>query len=104
MRDAVIVSGVRTPIGKAPRGTLAAVRPDDFGALVIREVMARTPGLDPSEVDDVVLGCAIPEGEQGWNVARLVAMHAGLPASVSAMTVNRFCSSGLQAIAIAAQQ
>jgi len=98
------VSGVRTPIGKAPRGTLAAVRPDDLGGLVIKEAIRRAPGLDPAEVDDVVMGCAVPEGEQGWNVARLCCAIAGLPPSVSAMTVNRFCSSGLQAIAIAAQQ
>lgn len=103
MLDAVIVSGVRTPIGKAPHGALSEVRPDDLAALVIREAIRRAPGLNPAEVDDVVLGCAIPEGEQGLNVARLASALAGLPTSVPAMTVNRFCASGLQAIAIAAQ-
>ena len=103
MREAVIVSGVRTAIGKAPRGTLAAVRPDDLAAAVIKEAIARAPGLAPEQVEDVILGCAIPEGEQGMNFARLAGALAGLPNSVSAMTVNRYCSSGLQAIAIAAQ-
>jgi acetyl-CoA acyltransferase len=103
MSEAVIVSGVRTAIGKAPRGMLNAVRPDDLAALVIKEALARAPGLEPGEVDDVVLGCAIPEGEQGMNVARIAATLAGLPNTVSAMTVNRFCSSGLQAIALAAE-
>ena len=104
MKDAVIVSAVRTPVGKAPKGTLSATRPDDLGALVIREALARAPGLDPAEVDDVVLGCAMPEGEQGLNVARIAALRAGLPVSASAVTVNRFCSSGLQAIAYAAER
>ena len=104
MRDAVIVSGVRTAIGKAPRGTLAAVRPDELAALVIREAVRRAEGLDPGEIDDVVLGCAIPEGEQGLNVARIASARAGLPPSVSAATVNRYCASSLQAIAMAAQQ
>ncbi len=104
MREAVIVSGVRTAIGKAPRGTLAAVRPDDLAGMVVAEAVRRTRGLDPAQVDDLVLGCAIPEGEQGLNVARQVGALAGLPAGVSAMTVNRYCSSGLQAIAIAANQ
>jgi acetyl-CoA acyltransferase len=103
MPEAVIVSGARTAVGKAPRGTLAGVRPDDLAALVIKEAVARAPGLDPAEIDDVVLGCAIPEGEQGMNLARIAATLAGLPSSVSAMTVNRFCSSGLQAIATAAE-
>jgi acetyl-CoA acyltransferase len=104
MRDAVIVSGVRTAIGKAPRGTLAAVRPDELAAGAIREAVRRAEGLEVEEIDDVVLGCAVPEGEQGLNVARLASARAGLPNSVSAMTVNRYCASGLQAIAIAAQQ
>jgi len=104
MKDAVIVSAVRTPVGKAPRGTLSATRPDDLGALVIKEAVARAPGLDPAEVDDVILGCAMPEGEQGLNVARIAALRAGLPVSASAVTVNRFCSSGLQAIAYAAER
>jgi acetyl-CoA acyltransferase len=103
MREAVIVSGVRTAIGKAPRGTLRLVRPDDLAALVIREAVQRAGGLDPGQIDDVVLGCAIPEGEQGYNMARIASVRAGLPSSVSAATVNRFCSSGLQAIAMAAQ-
>jgi acetyl-CoA acyltransferase len=103
MREAVIVSGARTPIGKAPRGALSLVRPDDLAALVVQEAIARAPGLDAGDVEDVVLGCAIPEGEQGANMARGVSMLAGLPASVSAMTINRYCSSGLQAIAIAAE-
>ena len=104
MKDAVIVSAVRTPVGKAPKGTLSATRPDDLGALVIKEAVARAPGLDPAEVDDVILGCAMPEGEQGLNVARIAALRAGLPVSASAVTVNRFCSSGLQAIAYAAER
>ncbi len=104
MRDAVIVSGVRTAIGKAPKGTLAAVRPEELGALVIRETLRRAERVDPAQVEDVVMGCAVPEGEQGLNLARICSALAGLPNSVSAMTVNRYCSSGLQAIAIAAQQ
>jgi len=104
MRDAVIVSSVRTAVGKAPKGTLRATRPDDLAALVIKEAIARANGLDVNEVEDVILGCATPEGEQGMNVARIASLRAGLPVGVSAMTVNRFCSSGLQAIAIAAQR
>jgi acetyl-CoA acyltransferase len=104
MRDAVIVSSVRTAVGKAPKGTLRATRPDDLAALVIREAISRAKGLDVNEIEDVILGCAIPEAEQGMNVARIASMRAGLPVSVSAMTVNRFCSSGLQSIAIAAQR
>jgi len=104
VREAVIVSGARTAIGKAPKGTLAAVRPEDLGGLVIREALQRAEGLEPERVEDVVMGCAVPEGEQGLNVARICSVMAGLPNSVSAMTVNRYCSSGLQAIAIAAQQ
>src|SRR5271154_3025845 len=104
MRDAVIVSSVRTAVGKAPKGTLRATRPDDLAALVIKGAIARTKGLDVNEVEDVILGCATPEGEQGMNVARIASLRAGLPVGVSAMTVNRFCSSGLQAIAIAAQR
>jgi acetyl-CoA acyltransferase len=104
MRDAVIVSSVRTAVGKAPKGMLRATRPDDLAALVIKEAIARAKGLDVNEVEDVILGCATPEGEQGMNVARIASLRAGLPVGVSAMTVNRFCSSGLQAIAIAAQR
>jgi acetyl-CoA acyltransferase len=104
MREAVIVSSVRTPVGKAPKGTLRATRPDDLAALVIKEAIARAPGLDPKEVEDVILGCAMPEAEQGMNVARIASLRAGLPVEASAMTINRFCSSGLQAIALAAER
>ncbi len=104
MREAVIVSSVRTPVGKAPKGTLRATRPDDLAALVIKEVIARAPGLEPKEVEDVILGCAMPEAEQGMNVARIASLRAGLPVEASAMTINRFCSSGLQAIALAAER
>jgi len=104
MPEAVIVSSVRTPVGKAFKGSLRATRPDDLAALAIREALARVPGLDAKEIDDVILGCAMPEGEQGMNVARIAALRAGLPIETSAMTVNRFCSSGLQAIAIAAER
>lgn len=104
MREAVIVAGVRTAVGKAPRGTLKDTRPDDLGAYVVQELMNRTPGLKPQEVDDVIMGCAFPEGEQGMNVARNILLRAGLPASVPGMTVNRYCSSGLQTIAIAAEK
>src|ERR1700736_718689 len=104
MREAVLVSAVRTPVGKAPKGTLRTTRPDDLAALVIKEAIARVPGLDPKEIEDVILGCAMPEAEQGMNVARIASMRAGLPIEVSAMTVNRFCASGLQAIALAAER
>src|ERR1700683_5376842 len=104
MREAVIVSAVRTPVGKAPKGTLRTTRPDDLAALVIKEAIARVPGLDPKEIEDVILGCAMPEAEQGMNVARIASLRAGLPVEVSAMTINRFCSSGLESIALAAQR
>ena len=104
MAEAVIVSSVRTPVGKAFKGSLRASRPDDLAALAIKEALARVPGLDPKEIDDVILGCAMPEGEQGMNVARIASLRAGLPIETSAMTINRFCSSGLQAIAIAAER
>ena len=104
MREAVIVSSVRTAVGKAYKGALRAMRPDDLAALAIKEALARVPGLDPKEIEDVILGCAMPEGEQGMNVARIAALRAGLPVESSAMTINRFCSSGLQAIAIAAER
>jgi acetyl-CoA acyltransferase len=104
MPEAVIVSAVRTPVGRAYKGTLRATRPDDLAALVIMEAIALVPGLSASEVDDVILGCAMPEGEQGMNVARIAALRAGLPVETSAMTINRFCSSGLQAIALAADR
>ena len=104
MREAVVVSAVRTPVGKAPKGTLRATRPDDLAALVIKEAIARVPGFDAKEVEDVILGCAMPEAEQGMNVARIASLRAGLPVEASAMTINRFCSSGLQAIALAAER
>src|SRR5271169_1547227 len=104
MHEAVIVSSVRTAVGKSAKGTLRTSRPDDLGAIVIKEAVAQAKGLDPKEVEDVVIGCAIPEAEQGMNVARIASLRAGLPVESSAMTINRFCSSGLQAIAIAAQR
>jgi acetyl-CoA acyltransferase len=104
MPNAVIVSAVRTPVGKAPHGTLRYTRPDDMAAVVITEAMKRAPGLDPGDVEDVVFGCAMPEAEQGLNVARIASLRAGVPVSASAVTVNRFCSSGLQSIAYAAER
>jgi len=104
MRDAVIVSAVRTAVGKAPKGTLRNTRPDEMGAAVIEEAIKRAEGLEKSEVEDVIMGCAMPEAEQGMNVARASAIRAGLPVETSAMTINRFCSSGLQSIAIAADR
>ncbi len=98
-RDAVIVAAARTPVGKAKRGSLATVRPDDLAAVVIRELLKRAPALDPAEIEDVVIGCAFPEGEQGLNMARMIALRAGLPISVPAETINRYCSSGVQSIA-----
>src|SRR6476659_9248958 len=104
MNEAVIVSAVRTAVGKAPNGTLRGTRPDDLAAVVIKESLARVPAVRPDEVDDVILGCAMPEGEQGLNVARIASLRAGIPVTASAVTVNRFCSSGLQAIAQAAER
>src|ERR1700733_7807545 len=104
MPEAVIVSAVRTPVGRAYKGSLRSTRPDDLAALAIKEALARVPGLDPKEIDDVILGCAMPEGEQGMNVARIAALRAGLPVETSAMTINRFCSSGVQAIALGAER
>src|ERR1700729_1812304 len=104
MREAVIVSAVRTPVGKAPKGALRTTRPDDLAALVIKEAIARLPGFDAKEIEDVILGCAMPEAEQGMNVARIASLRAGLPVEVSALTINRFCSSGLQSIAMAAER
>jgi acetyl-CoA acyltransferase len=101
-REAVIVNAVRTPVGKAKRGSLTTVRPDDMAATVIKELLARTPELDPAEIEDVVIGCAFPEGEQGMNMARMIALRAGLPISVPGETINRYCSSGVQSIAHAA--
>src|ERR671921_1130466 len=104
MKEAVIVSAVRTAVGKAPKGTLKNTRPDEMGAAVIEEAVRRAEGLEKSEIEDVIMGCAMPEAEQGMNVARAAAIRAGLPVETSAMTVNRFCSSGLQSIAIAADR
>jgi len=104
MAEAVIVSSVRTPVGRGFKGSLRTTRPDDLAAIVIKEAIARVPGLDPKEIDDVILGCAMPEAEQGMNVARIASLRAGLPVETSAMTVNRFCASGLQAIAQAAER
>ncbi len=104
MQDAVIVAAVRTPVGKARKGSLAHVRADDLAAVAIRAAVERVPGLDPAEIDDVMLGCAMPEADQGMNVARIAALRAGLPAEVPAVTINRFCSSGLQSIAMAAER
>jgi len=102
MDDAVIVSAVRTPVGKAPKGALRFTRPDDLAALVVREAIARAGSVPAGDIDDVILGCAMPEAEQGLNVARIASLRAGVPVTASAMTVNRFCASGLQAIATAA--
>jgi acetyl-CoA acyltransferase len=104
MESAVIVSAVRTAVGKAPNGTLRGTRPDELAASVIAEALRRAPAVDPAEVDDVILGCAMPEAEQGMNVARIASLRAGIPVSASAVTVNRFCSSGLQAIAFGAER
>src|SRR5580658_2313866 len=104
MREAVIVSAVRTAVGKAPKGTLRTSRPDDLAAATIKEAIARAKGLDVKEIEDVILGCATPEAESGMNVARIASLRAGLPVETSAMTINRFCSSGLQAIALAAER
>jgi acetyl-CoA acyltransferase len=101
-RDAVIVAAARTPVGKAKRGSLATVRPDEMAALVIKELLKRAPELDPAEIDDVIIGCAFPEGEQGMNMARMIALRAGLPISVPGETINRYCASGVQSIAHAA--
>jgi len=104
MPEAVIVSAVRTPVGRAYKGSLRSTRPDDLAALAIKAALARVPAVDTKQIDDVILGCAMPEGEQGMNVARIAALRAGLPVETSAMTINRFCSSGLQAIALAAER
>jgi acetyl-CoA acyltransferase len=104
MREAVIVSSVRTPVGRAFKGALRNTRPDELAAVAIQGALQRVPELDPREIEDVILGCAMPEAEQGMNVARIASLRAGLPVEVSAITINRFCSSGLQAIAIAAER
>jgi acetyl-CoA acyltransferase len=104
MRDVVIVSAVRTPVGRAFKGTLQATRPDELAAVAIKGTLERVPQLDPKQIEDVILGCAMPEGEQGMNVARIASLRAGLPVEVSGLTINRFCSSGLQSIAMAAER
>src|SRR5579864_8596891 len=98
MKDVVIASAVRTAVGKAPKGTLRATRPDDLGAAAIRGALDRVPTLDPREIEDVIIGCAMPEAEQGMNVARTCSLRAGVPIEAAAMTINRYCASGLQAI------
>jgi acetyl-CoA acyltransferase len=104
MREVVIISSVRTPVGRAYKGTLRSTRPDELAAVAIKGALDRVPRLDPKEIEDVILGCAMPEAEQGMNVARIASLRAGLPVEVSAVTINRFCSSGLQAIAMAAER
>src|SRR5512139_2217870 len=104
MQDAVIVSATRTAVGRAPNGALKTVRPDEMAAAVISETLRRAPGVEPSDVEDVILGCAMPEAEQGLNVARIASLRAGIPVTASAVTINRFCSSGLQAIAYAGER
>jgi len=104
MRDAVIASAIRTPVGKAPKGALSTTRPDEMAAVAVEEALRRAPGIDLSEVDDVMLGCAMPEAEQGMNVARIASLRTGIPVEASAVTINRFCASGLQAIAFAAER
>jgi acetyl-CoA acyltransferase len=104
MKEAVVVSIVRTAVGKAPKGTLRYTRPDDLGAVAVKAAVDRVPALDPKEIEDVIIGCAMPEGEQGMNMARLISLRAGLPIEAAAMTVNRYCASGLQTIALAAER
>src|SRR5262249_3704597 len=104
MHEAFIVSAVRTPVGKAPNGALRYTRPDEMAATVISEALRRVPSLDWADGDDVILGCAMPEAEQGLTVARIASLRAGVPISAAAVTVNRFCSSGLQAIAYGAER
>src|SRR5579862_2793416 len=104
MRDAVIATSIRTAVGKSGRGALATTRPDDLAATAIEGALARIPQLDRNEIEDVILGCAMPEAEQGMNVARIASIRAGLPVSSSGMTINRFCASGLQSIALAADR
>ena len=103
MQEAVLVSAVRTAVGKAPKGTLKYTRPDDLGAIAVKGALERVPMLDPKEIEDVIIGCAMPEGEQGLNMARVISFRAGLPVESSAMTINRYCASGLQSIALAAE-
>src|SRR6058998_1400440 len=102
MREAVVVAGSRTPLAKSHRGSFNMTRPDDLAAHAIRDVLGKAPQLEPKEIEEVILGCGQPHGSQGHNIARVAALRAGLPASVAGLTLNRFCSSGLQSIAIAA--
>lgn len=104
MKDALIVSAMRTAVGKAPRGALRSTRPDDLGAVVVRAALARVPELDVRQIEDVIIGCAMPEAEQGMNMARIISLRAGLPVEAAAMTINRYCASGLQSIALAAER
>src|SRR5947208_9029122 len=104
MKEAFVVAAVRTPVGKAPNGKIRTVRPDDLAALAIKAALARVPQLSADQVEDVILGCAMPEGSQGMNIARIACQRAGLPDTVPGATVNRFCASGLEAISIAAQR
>src|ERR1700728_2268003 len=104
MPQAVLVAAVRTPVGRAPKGALSTTRPDDLAATAITGALAHIPTLEKSAIDDVIFGCAQPEGEQGWNIARMAALRAGLPVEVPGATVNRLCASGLEAIAIADQR
>src|SRR5205085_9777197 len=104
MHEAVIVSGARTAVGKAPAGKLSAYRPEDMGAVVLKEAVNRVPGLDPKDIEDFIVGCATPEAEQGYQMARVILQRAGFPDSVPGQTVNRFCSSGLQTIALASER
>jgi acetyl-CoA acyltransferase len=104
MKEAIIASSVRTPVGKAFKGTLRTTRPDDLAAIAIQEAIRRVPGLDPKDIEDIIMGCAMPEAEAGMNVARNSALRAGLPVEIPAITINRFCSSGLQSIAMAAER
>ena len=104
MQEAIVVSAVRTAVGKAPKGTLRFSRPDDLGAVAVKGAVDRVPEIDPKEIEDVIIGCAMPEAEQGMNVARLISLRAGLPIESAAMTVNRYCASGLQTIALAAER
>ena len=104
MPEAVLVAAVRTPVGRAPKGALSTTRPDDLAAIALRGVLEKVPALDKAEIDDVILGCAQPEGEQGWNIARMAALRAGLPVEIPGVTVNRLCASGLEAIALANQR
>src|SRR5688572_18742769 len=104
MQDAVIVSAVRTAVGKAPKGTLSVMRPDELAATAIKSALDRVPQLEAAAIDDVIIGCAMPEGEQGLNIARIASLRAGIPVEASAVTINRFCSSGLQSIAFGAER